>query len=195
MSWSGGKDSCLALLRALDKGISVPALATFVPKDGREFLAHPRSIIEKQARELNMTHLFLPVSEPYDRSYEERISELRDTVHVEGVITGDIDVVENHLNWIEERCSELGMNAIRPLWKNDRLSLMNEILERKIEARITWINHPNIPSGWRGRLIDRSFLDELKVVTDKNKLDLCGENGEYHTIVTNAPNFSKPIDL
>lgn len=195
MLWSGGKDSCLAFMRANDEGISIPLLATFVPEDLHDFQAHPRAIIERQARSMNVRHVFIPVAEPYERSYNEKLSELHDNENIDGVITGGIDIVANQPNWVELRCRELGLEAIRPLWKRDRLALMNEILSRKIEARISWISHPRIPPEWVGRQIDRDFLNELREIADKFNIDLCGENGEYHTIVTYASNFSVPIEL
>ncbi len=187
--WTGGKDSCLALHRALDQGISVASLVTFVPADGRDFKAHPRRIIEQQARAMQIPHIFVPIIEPYEKSYEEKLALLRDMINVEGMISGDIDHVTNLPNWMEQRCLKVGVDMIRPLWKNNRNVLMNEILNRQIEAQITWINDTNIPMSWKGRIIDRCLLEELKRISETKGIDLCGENGEYHTMVARAPIF------
>lgn len=138
---------------------------------------------------MKIPHSFILIVEPYEKSYEEKLALLRDTTGVEGLISGDIDYVAKLPNWMEERCSKMGIDLIRPLWKNDRNVLMTEILDRQIEAQITWINDPNIPLSWKGRIIDRCLLEELKRITERTGVDLCGENGEYHTMVARAPIF------
>jgi len=187
--WTGGKDSCLALHRAVNQGVSITCLATFVPTDGHDFKAHPRQLIEKQARALELPHFFLDVKEPYEEGYAEGLTFLRDRGRVGAVVTGDIDIVAGHPNWIVERCTGLNIEVIRPLWKESRISLMKELLSRRIEAKITWINHPEIPQSWKGRIIDEQLLDELVALSERAGIDLCGENGEYHTMVVRAPMF------
>ncbi len=70
---------------------------------------------------------------------------------------------------------------------------MNELLARRIEARITWINHPCVPSAWIGRTLDLQLVAELKELARAFGFDICGENGEYHTMVVNSPLLSGPI--
>ncbi len=69
--------------------------------------------------------------------------------------------------------------------------LLEELIARGIEARITWINHPRIPPSWKGRTIDAQCVTELKHLSIEAGIDLCGENGEYHTMVTAAPLFAQ----
>jgi diphthine-ammonia ligase len=187
--WTGGKDSCLALHRVIDQGVSIACLATFVPADGQDFKAHPRQLMEKQARSLGLPHFFLEVKEPYEEGYEEGLAFLRDRRTIGAVVTGDIDAVAGHSNWIRERCRGLDIEVIRPLWKEPRISLMKELLSRRIEAQITWINHPEIPQSWKGCIIDEWLLAELVTLAERTEIDLCGENGEYHTMVIRAPMF------
>lgn len=189
MLWTGGKDSCLALCRSIDSGIKVTCLATFVPASGSDFLAHPKHLILKQAEAMKLQHAMLPIAQPYEESYEVVLKLLADKYEAEGVITGDIDLVSGHSNWISERCNPLGLEVIRPLWKNQRDLLIKEILSRRIQAKITWINHPKIPRSFKGRLLDEKLLEELEELAGRNDIDLCGENGEYHTMVTRAPIF------
>lgn len=187
--WTGGKDSYLALHRAVDQGVSIACLATFVPMGGQDFKAHPRQLMEKQARALGLPHFFLDVKEPYEEGYVEELTFLRDRMKVGAVVTGDIDTIEGHPNWIVERCIGLNVKVIRPLWKEPRILLMKELLSRRIEAKITWINHPEIPQSWKGRIINEQLLAELVTLAERTGIDLCGENGEYHTMVVRAPMF------
>ena len=110
---------------------------------------------------------------------------------ITAVITGDINYVEGHPNWIEECCNGLDLEVIRPLWQESRLMLLEELITRGIEARITWINHPSIPLSWKGRIIDIKCLTDLKHLSIKAGIDLCGENGEYHTMVNCARLFAE----
>jgi len=188
--WTGGKDSCLAMHRAYDKGIAIACLATFVPEDRREFEAHPTTETRRQANAMNLDLHFIPVREPYRDSYIKGLTWLKG-LGITAVITGDINYVEGHPNWIEECCNGLDLEVIRPLWQESRLMLLEELITRGIEARITWINHPSIPLSWKGRIIDIKCLTDLKHLSIKAGIDLCGENGEYHTMVNCAPLFAE----
>lgn len=149
--------------------------------------------MEKQARALGLPHFLLDVKEPYEDGYAEGIKFLRDRVRVEAVVTGDIDVVAGHSNWIADRCKGLGVEVIRPLWREPRISLMKELLSRGIEAEITWINHSEMPISWRGRIINEQLLAEMVTLSERTGMDLCGENGEYHTMVVRAPMFHASV--
>src|SRR5580765_518423 len=188
--WTGGKDSCLAMHRAYDKGIAIACLATFVPEDRREFEAHPTMVTRRQANAMNLDLHFIPVSEPYRDSYIKGLTWLKG-LEITAVITGDSNYGEGHPNWIEECCNGLDLVVMRPLWQESRLMLLEELISRGIEARITWINHPSIPLSWKGRIIDVECLTDLKHLSIMAGIDLCGENGEYHTMVNCAPLFAE----
>ena len=188
--WTGGKDSCLAMHRAYDKGIAIACLATFVPEDRREFEAHPTTETRRQATAMKLDLHFIPVREPYRDSYMKGLTWLKG-LGITAVITGDINYVGGHPNWIEECCNGLDLEVIRPLWQESRLLLLEELITRGIEARITWINHPSIPLSWKDRIIDMECLTDLKHLSIKAGIDLCGENGEYHTMVNCAPLFAE----
>jgi uncharacterized protein (TIGR00290 family) len=107
-----------------------------------------------------------------------------DRLQIHAVITGDIDLVDGHPNWIAECCSSLGLKTIFPLWGESRANHMRERMARQIEARISWINHGAIPVEWIGRVIDDVLVKELTALSESKGIDLCGENGEYHTMVS-----------
>jgi uncharacterized protein (TIGR00290 family) len=182
--WTGGKDSCLALYRARELGHQILALATFVPKDGKEFSAHPREQMIQQAAQLGLPIHFIAVEEPYRSSYVSGLTWIRNNLGVTAVVTGDIDLVDQLPNWIQECCSSLDLEVVMPLWQEPREALMDELIRREMQVKITWINHPSIPQHWLNKTIDKVFLEEMKAVCKRENLDLCGENGEYHTMVS-----------
>ncbi len=187
--WTGGKDSCLAYLRAKEGGENVVSLVTFF-EEGREFRAHPREQIRDQANHLGIPVHFLPVSEPYRAGYGEQIERLRSERGISKLITGDIDLVDGFPNWIKECCDTIGLEVGFPLWQEDRRTLLEDLFARDLPIEITWINHPAISKDWLGKRLTREFIDHLRELPALPPIDLCGENGEYHTMVRFPPRSS-----
>lgn len=187
--WTGGKDCCLALHLAREEHFNINALVTFVPATNVEFRAHPQSEIREQARCMGLDIHFVKINEPYKQSYVEALTWVKASLGASIVITGDIDQVGGFPNWIEECSVGLDIEVIRPLWKRPREWIMNEIINRKIQAKITFLNHPSLPREWLHRIIDDQLLKEMKTISSDTEFDLAGENGEYHSMVVSAPVF------
>lgn len=194
MLWTGGKDSSLALCEATENGYNVRYLVTFAPQDAG-FLAHPLPFIELQAEALALPHRTLTVREPFEESYETQLRWLRDEMNITAVITGDIAEVNGNQNWICERCRRIGMNVHRPLWGCDRLGVLQQLLARKLKIRFSCVNTRWLDDRWVGRELDEQAIAELRVIRQRTGLDLCGENGEYHTLVTDAPQFRRAVGI
>jgi len=102
MLWTGGKDCSLALYEAGRDGYDVRCLVTFAPSNPN-FLAHPPAFIKMQAQAMALPHYILPISEPFEKSYEAALCKLREKMGISTVITGDIAEVGGSPNWIRER--------------------------------------------------------------------------------------------
>lgn len=181
--WTGGKDSAFALYEARKKGFEVVCLVTFVPEDDRGFSAHPQAKIREQAHHLGLPLRFVKIKEPYLDSYVAEFRNLKRALDISYVITGDIDEVQGYPNWVEQCCLHSQLSVELPLWKRSREELMAAMLQCDFNIEISWINHPGIPSEWKGRTIDLDLLSKMRILFSKNGIDLCGENGEYHTMV------------
>lgn len=192
--WTGGKDSALALYEAGQRGYRVQCLVTFAPPQPR-FLAHPLDFIQLQAQALGLPHHVVPVTAPYVQSYEGGLRWLRDTLGVGCVVTGDIAEVNAQPNWIRERAGVAGIEVLTPLWGCDRLALLQRMLEVGLQIRISLVQTACLGEAWVGRRIDAEAVTELIAISADNGLDLCGENGEYHSLVTDGPMFKQPITL
>ena len=199
--WTGGKDSCLALhlVREQRADVEVVALVTFVPSGGggggatTEFKAHPQTEMRSQAARLGLPLHFVEVAEPYEASYASGLTWVRDALGATVVVTGDIDLVNGMPNWIEARCEGLGVDVERPLWLKPREWVLQQVLARGIKARFTYLAHPALPREWLGRVIDAAVVQELKAISaSAGGVDAAGENGEYHTMVVDAPGFVFP---
>ena len=192
--WTGGKDSALALHEARRNGCRVRCLVTFAPPES-DFLAHPVAVMKLQAEVLGLPHFLWPVAAPFAESYEAGLRWLRETMHIDTVITGDIAEVGGRPNWIRERSRPAGMNVLTPLWGRDRLALLRQLLDAQFEVLFSCIKTHWLASGWVGRQLDEQSIAELRALRAQNGLDLCGEAGEYHTLVTDAPDFQRRVQF
>lgn len=194
MLWTGGKDSALALHEAIHDGHHVSCLVTFAPPDAA-FLAHPLPFIKIQAQALALPHHVLPISEPFEETYENQLCRLRDETGISTVITGDIAEVNGCPNWIRERSRPVGMHVHTPLWGRHRDGLLQQLLSLKFKVRFSCIKTRWLTEDWVGRELNESAVDELRVIRERTGLDLCGEDGEYHTLVTDGPQFTRAINI
>jgi uncharacterized protein (TIGR00290 family) len=192
MLWTGGKDCSLALHEAGRDGYDVRCLVTFAPLNPN-FLAHPPAFIKMQAEALTLPHYILSISEPFEKSYETALCGLRDEMGISTVITGDIAEVGGSPNWIRERSRPVGLNVHTPLWGRDRLALLRQQLAGGFKIMFSCVNTRWLEASWVGRELDDSAIADLRDVHDRTGLDLCGEEGEYHTLVTDGPSFTRPI--
>ena len=192
--WTGGKDSSLALYEAKLLGYEIVNLVTFVPSQP-EFLAHPLHFMKYQADALHLPHYALEVNEPLKESYEKAILSLRERYEIDTLITGDIAEVNGHPNWIRECSQYSGVDVLTPLWGCDRLQLLNRLLAHKFKVIFSCVKKPWFTDEWLGMELNQEALKRLRTISTKTGLDVCGEQGEYHTLVVDGPLFQKSIHI
>jgi uncharacterized protein (TIGR00290 family) len=192
MLWTGGKDSALALYEAIQDGCCVRCLVTFAPPEPK-FLAHPLAFIKLQAQALVLPHYVLSIHDPFEKSYETALGALRDKMGVNMVITGDIAEVAGSPNWIRERSRPMGMQVHTPLWGRDRLTLLRQLLDNGFQVLFSCVKTGWLGENWIGRELNDTAIADLRKVREQTGLDLCGEEGEYHTLVTDGPHFQRRI--
>jgi diphthine-ammonia ligase len=191
-SWSGGKDSCYAFMLAAASGLTPVVLLNMLNEDGKISRSHaiPKNILERQAGCLGLPIITRAASwQNYEKIFIESLHEIKSEYQVGTAVFGDIDLQE-HRDWEEKVCNAAGLNAMLPLWKKDRKALVLEMIDHGIEAYIVSCNETMGPA-FLGRKIERALIPEL----EKIGVDPCGENGEYHTLVTHAPCFSKTLSV
>lgn len=184
--WTGGKDCChvLHLVPA-----EIDYLVTLVPKNFNDhsFKAHPIYEIKNQAQKLGIKLLFIEVITPYVQGYEAAFLALKTKYAITTIYTGDIEFYDTCSNIIENSCIKNNIKIIRPLWKKERMALMLSLLQYKIEAKITWVTSPYLQTNFLGKIITKELIKELQMLP----IDLCGEKGEYYTMVINCPLMNK----
>jgi diphthine-ammonia ligase len=191
-SWSGGKDSCLALARELVSQQRLACLVTMFTEDGERSRSHglARHVIEAQAVAIGVPLLTASASwDDYERAFINLLRQARAHGATTAVF-GDIDI-PSHRAWEEKVSGAAGLTAALPLWQQDRLALLYEWWAAGFEARIVVAREGQVDRRHLGRVLDRETAAEL-VATG---IDPCGENGEFHTLVTAGPIFKKPLAI
>lgn len=194
MLWTGGKDSALAMHRATVAGYRICCLITFAPPNS-DFLAHPLPLIKLQAQALALPHHTLPITVPFDKKYEAGLRWLRDEMGITSVVTGDIAETDGQPNWIRERSQAVGLNVHTPLWEHDRATLLQDLLDSGFKAHFSCVKIRWFDASWINRELNAAAIDDLRLIRERTGLDLCGEEGEYHTMVIDGPCFTRGIDI
>jgi diphthine-ammonia ligase len=191
-SWSGGKDSCYALLQAINQGNQLKVLVNMMNENGRISRSHglPLHILQQQASAMNVPLIATPTSwNDYKLHFVGALHQIKRGHGVEAMVFGDIDL-QPHRDWEEMVCAEAGLEAMLPLWQQGRRQLVDEMIQRGIEAMIVSCN-TQMGEAYLGRTITPALVNDL----EKAGIDACGENGEFHTVVVNCPLFGKPVQL
>ncbi|MGC4104600.1 Dph6-related ATP pyrophosphatase [Ferruginibacter sp.] len=191
-SWSGGKDSCFALMQAIQQGYSPAVLLNVLNEAGKISRSHgiPAAILQLQAKAAGLPIELIASSwNDYEMNFTGALKRLKEECDLSHAVFGDIDL-QPHRDWEEKVCSNAGLIAVLPLWQQDRKQLVMQMLDAGIKTIIVSCNEIMGPD-FLGRLIDEQCVADL----EKLGVDVCGENGEFHTLVINCPLFSNPIKV
>lgn len=196
MSWSGGKDCCLALYRAIKSGMDVRYLANTVRENGARSCSHGISsaVIRTQAEALGIPIVQQPtLNDNYEEQFVKMIKKFREE-GIEGGVFGDIDF-NPHREWIENTCQKADITPHLPLWGEDQTKLMEEFIDAGFESVVVAAKAELLSMDVLGRKIDRDFIKYLEGVSEKEEITPCGEAGEYHTLVIDGPIFQKRLEI
>lgn len=192
VSWSGGKESSLALYRALKAGFKVGFLFNILNEEGLRSRGHGlrKEVIDAQAKAIGIPIVYGKASwEGYEEEFKRIIKELKN-MGIEGGVFGDIDFQE-HRDWVEKVCGEVGLKAIEPLWNQKYETLLTEFIDIGFKAFIISVKAELIDPEWVGQPLNWEFIEFLR----SREIDLCGENGEYHTLITYGPIFKQRLKI
>jgi diphthine-ammonia ligase len=191
-SWSGGKDSCFACYLALGEGYEISHLVNFVSQEFHRVSFHGTEarLIQLQSQAIGIPLLQKETTwNGYEQEFKKAVRSLLPN-GIKGMVFGDI-FLDEHKDWVERVCGDLEIEAIEPLWNKKTEKVLTDFIDAGFEAIIVSAKAELIDEDWIGQRVDRNFLEYLKA---KN-IDLCGENGEYHTLVVNGPLFKRRIEI
>jgi uncharacterized protein (TIGR00290 family) len=191
ISWSGGKDSCTAFERARQDFEIVVAL-TMIDEEARRSRSHGIRVelLRAQTGEIGIPHIMRPCDWPsYEREFAEALRETR-AHDVSHVIFGDI-LYPEHRQWAERLAGAAGLIAVEPLWGQATRAVVQSFIELGGRALIVTVNGQSLDQTWLGTEISTDAVDRLIQLG----VDPCGENGEYHTFVTDSRSFARPVPV
>ncbi len=191
-SWSGGKDSCYAMMKAVEQGFIPKVLLNMMNENGKVSRSHglPLAILEQQAQKMQLPLEAVPATwNDYEVNFIQTLKNLKSKFNLEAAVFGDIDL-QPHKDWEDKVCEAASLKAILPLWKQDRIVLVNQMIDSGIETMIVSCN-THMGESYLGKIMTKALALELEA----KGIDPCGENGEFHTMVINCPLFSEAIKL
>jgi diphthine-ammonia ligase len=192
---TGGKDSVLALYRAQQMGHTIEVLATIIPKRDDSYMFHFPNI---HLTELLSRAVEIPLVKAETLGIKEKelvdLKKLLASLDVEGVVSGAVSSSYQKQR-IQNVCNELGFKSITPLWNQDPIDLMREILDLKFKVIIVGVYAYGFDKSWLGKEINSVTLEKLVDLHQKYKISLVGEGGEYESLVLDAPFYKKRIEI
>lgn len=195
LSWSGGKDGCMALDLMVKKGVKVECLLTTVPKElGRTFgHGEKQELIALQGEALGIPVRFIECTfEGYTDSFTAALKDVKKEYGLDMIAFGDL-YLNGHREWGEKTADAAGLEASYPLWmkEEEAHSALETFAASGYKARVIRVRDEILGTEWLGREVDDSFARDIR------NTDSCpmGEAGEYHTFVCDGPLFRKKVSF
>lgn len=189
-SYSGGKDSILALYRAIKLGMKPIALIITYNTDMNRSWFHgiPEDLVKEVSDAIDIPITLIKTSgEQYAENFEKELLKQKGN-GADMCIFGDIDI-EDHHKWCTARCEVADLEAFFPLWGEKRVNLVHEFIESGFTANITVVDCDRLSEKHLGMVLSPEVIESIV----SEGADACGENGEYHTFVSDGPIFKYPI--
>ncbi len=195
-NWSSGKDSALALYKILqDPTYNLDLLVTTINKDFNRVSMHGlrNELLLKQVDSIGIPLKIIefPADVTMDL-YAKIMKEAMDSLVAQKyshTIFGDI-FLEDLKAYRDTKLAEVNIKGVYPLWKKDTKEVLQEFLYLGFKAITVCVNAKLLGEEFVGRVIDEQFIKDLP-----ENVDVCGENGEFHTFVFDGPIFKNPIDF
>ena len=194
MSWSGGKDSCLALYEVQQSHeYQVAALLTTITEDYDRVSMHGvrRELLEKQVAALGLPlHQILITRGATNEEYETKlIAACTGYIDkgIDSIIFGDL-FIEDIKRYRDEFLARHNLRGIYPVWRRNTTEFINKFIELGFKSIVTCVDVKVLGAEFAGRIIDKDFVLSLPSLVDP-----CGENGEFHTFVFDGPNFKQLV--
>jgi len=194
ISWSGGKDCCFALYKAIITGMDPVSLFTSMPGTDNKTFGHGlgNDILIKQAEAIGLPiDISIVNTNNYRSFFLDVIEYHKETNGISGMVFGDLYLME-HRTWLENVCKEANITPYFPLWmkKEDAYSALLEFINLKFESILIKLRNDYLNEEWLGKKIDLEFA-----LQNKDKICPMGENGEFHSLVINGPLFKFPLHV
>ena len=196
--FSGGKDSTMAVYKAIKEGYNVEYLVTMISDNPESYMFHVPNI---HITELSSQAMGIPLIKAKTLGEKEKelndlkniLNELKDK-GVEAIFAGAL-ASEYQKSRIDQLCLDIGLESFAPLWHRDPKEYMEEIIELGFEVILISVSAEGLDESWLGRKIDSKLLDEIIILNSKYGMHMAFEGGEAETLVLDCPIFNKRIKI
>jgi diphthine-ammonia ligase len=197
--FSGGKDSTYAAFIAQKQGNELACLITIFSENKDSYMFHTPSItkVKKQAEVIGLPLIIQKtkgIKEEELKDLEKVLKEAIKKYKIQGVISGAI-ASRYQYERIDTICKKLGIESFTPLWQKDELEYLNELIKNKFKVIITGVAAYPLDQSWLGKEINRNFVNKAIDLSNKHKIHIAGEGGEFETFVLDCPLFKKPLKV
>jgi len=197
--FSGGKDSAFAACKAMKEGNAIACLISMKPENQESYMFHSANIdlVKLQAEAMELPLIFASTKGEKELELEDlkkAIEKAKKKYEIEGVVAGAI-ASSYQYERLKKICDELKLKAVAPLWHINHENYMHTLIHSGFEAIITAIAAEGLTRNFLGRRIDDAMIAKLVELNKKFSISICGEGGEYESLVTNCPLFKKRIEI
>ena len=198
-SWSGGKDSCLALWLMQKKGFEVKCLVSVIPSNPDSHMYHQPNleILMMQSKALEIPLVFertLGKKEEELYALKQVLLEAKQKYSIRGVVSGAL-FSKYQKERIEKICQELGLHLFSPLWHKDQLKELHELVDAGFVFVMSKVAGLGMSQEWLGKVVGKKEIKEIEKLHKKHDFNAAGEGGEFESLVLDAPNFKKRIKI
>jgi len=190
ISYSGGKESALAAHKAISDGHELVLLITTYNDDYDHSHFHnlAEELLRRVAESLGVPLILVKTDTAgYADNFEAALLQAKE-MGAEACVFGDIDFEDNR-KWCSEKCEQAGLVPLFPLWRQGRRETVYELIDSGFVATIATINNECLSNDFLGQRLTKELAERIAATG----ADICGENGEYHTFVSDGPIFKTPV--
>src|SRR3989338_9378402 len=195
--FSGGKDSTFAAFLAKKEGYQIECLISIASENKESYMFHTPSIdkTKMQAKAMNIPIIFQKTKgkkEDELKDLEFAIKKAIQKYKIEGVVTGAVESVYQ-ASRIQKICNELNLECFNPVWQKNKFEMLEDLLKNKFKIIITGVFAYPLNEKWLGRRIDKKFIEDMKILNQKYKINPAGEGGEFESFVLDCPLFKREL--
>jgi ABC transporter with metal-binding/Fe-S-binding domain ATP-binding protein len=196
--FSGGKDSTLALMKAMETE-EVVCLITVVSRNRESYMFHTPNIwlTKLQAEAIGLPLMRIETEGKQEEELEDLkkvMQEAHEKYQIEGVVTGAIESAYQSQR-IQKICDDLRLCCVNPLWKRNQIELLEELVAKGFQVIISGVFAYPLDKSWLGKEIDKTLIEKLAQLQKQFGVSPSGEGGEIETTVLDAPFFRKKISI
>jgi diphthine-ammonia ligase len=197
--FSGGKDSCLAAWLAKKEGYDLACLISIDSRNKESFMFHTPSIskVEKQSEAMGIPLILYRTEGEKEKELEDlegAIVEGIEKYGIEGVVTGAVESVYQ-ASRVQKICNKLRIECFNPLWQKDQIEILEDLISENFEVVVSGVFAYPLEQDFLGRVIDEDFIEDMKSLRDKYKINPAGEGGEFESFVLSCPLFEKSLKI